>query len=82
MYDEVPTKERPRILGLTASLLNSKVKYDNLEKHIQDLEKSMRSCVRTASDHGQVIDSISKNSRFASLRTALSNYGQTLVFFF
>ena len=54
MYDEVPVNERPRILGLTASLLNSKVKFDNLEKHIQDLEKSMRSCVRTASDHGQV----------------------------
>ena len=54
LYDEVPIGDRPRILGLTASLLNSKVKFDDLETHIQDLEKSMRSCVRTASDHGQV----------------------------
>ena len=54
LYDEVPPSDRPRVLGLTASLLNAKVKFDDLESRIQELEKSMRSSVRTASDHGQV----------------------------
>ncbi|VDO32172.1 unnamed protein product [Onchocerca flexuosa] len=42
--------DRPRILGLTASLINSKIPPSNLEQLLEKLERIMHSSIETASD--------------------------------
>lgn len=42
--------DRPRILGLTASLINSKTSPSSLEQLLERLERIMHSAIETASD--------------------------------
>lgn len=48
--DVVPLKDRPRILGLTASVLNSKAKEREVERRIRDLEAALSARVLTVSN--------------------------------
>lgn len=48
--DVVPPGERPRILGLTASVLNSKAKEREVERRIRDLETALNARVLTVSN--------------------------------
>lgn len=50
-----PEDERPRILGLSASLLGQKVKPGELEKGIKGLESILMSRSRTAPDISEVV---------------------------
>ena len=42
--------EKPRILGLTASVISSKTKPNQLESLMRELESAMHSAIETASD--------------------------------
>ncbi|XP_077537077.1 endoribonuclease Dicer-S-like isoform X2 [Haemaphysalis longicornis] len=48
--DVVPQEDRPRILGLTASVLNSKAKEREVERRIRDLEAALSARVLTVSN--------------------------------
>lgn len=48
--DVVPAADRPRILGLTASVLNSKAKEREVERRIRDLEAALSARVLTVSN--------------------------------
>ncbi|XP_022241304.1 endoribonuclease Dicer-like isoform X2 [Limulus polyphemus] len=49
-FDTCPKENHPKVLGLTASILNGKCKPSKLEKHIQNLELNLRSTAETARD--------------------------------
>ncbi|VDM95207.1 unnamed protein product [Thelazia callipaeda] len=49
-YERVDRESQPRVLGLTASLINSKIPPNSLEKLLEKLEKIMYSSIETASD--------------------------------
>ncbi|VDK54896.1 unnamed protein product [Gongylonema pulchrum] len=49
-YGQLAKANRPRILGLTASLINSRTSPDKLEQLLQKLEAVMFSSIETASD--------------------------------
>ncbi|VDM39187.1 unnamed protein product [Toxocara canis] len=49
-YAELPENARPKILGLTASLINSKTPPEKLERLLEKLELVMNSSIETASD--------------------------------
>ncbi|XP_022250670.1 endoribonuclease Dicer-like [Limulus polyphemus] len=49
-FDTCPQKNQPRVLGLTASILNNKCKPNQLESKIRNLELTLRSKAETASD--------------------------------
>uniref|UniRef100_A0A0M3IIT9 RNA helicase n=1 Tax=Ascaris lumbricoides TaxID=6252 RepID=A0A0M3IIT9_ASCLU len=49
-YSQLPKSERPKILGLTASLINNKTPPSNLERVLEKLELIMQSNIETASD--------------------------------
>ncbi|XP_077992696.1 endoribonuclease Dicer-like [Glandiceps talaboti] len=50
MYDVCPTTQYPRVLGLTAAILNGKCDPAKLEHRLGDLEKTMRGTAETATD--------------------------------
>lgn len=52
--DVVDEKQRPRVLGLTASVINSKATEIQVENKIHNLETAMRSHVVTISDQASV----------------------------
>ena len=49
-FDTCPLENRPKILGLSASLINSSISPDQLEEQIVKLEKTMRSRCDTSCD--------------------------------
>uniref|UniRef100_A0A915PW20 Uncharacterized protein n=1 Tax=Setaria digitata TaxID=48799 RepID=A0A915PW20_9BILA len=49
-YGQLSEADRPRILGLTASLINSKIPPGSLEQLLEKLERIMHSSIETASD--------------------------------
>uniref|UniRef100_A0A915BN58 Dicer-1 n=3 Tax=Parascaris univalens TaxID=6257 RepID=A0A915BN58_PARUN len=49
-YSQLSKSERPKILGLTASLINNKTPPSNLERVLEKLELVMQSSIETASD--------------------------------
>jgi endoribonuclease Dicer len=49
-FARVPSQDHPRILGLTASVLDGKVKPNMISEKIKDLEHTLRSVCKTASD--------------------------------
>uniref|UniRef100_A0A158Q8D5 Endoribonuclease dcr-1 n=1 Tax=Elaeophora elaphi TaxID=1147741 RepID=A0A158Q8D5_9BILA len=49
-YGQLAGVDRPRILGLTASLINSKVPPNSLERLLEKLERIMHCSIETASD--------------------------------
>uniref|UniRef100_UPI003AFB824B AncD1D2 n=1 Tax=synthetic construct TaxID=32630 RepID=UPI003AFB824B len=53
-YKNLEQNDRPRILGLTASVINSKCKPNQVEKKIKELEATLNSRVVTASDLEEV----------------------------
>ena len=53
---DAPANERPRILGLSASLLAKKVKPGELKKGVKGLEEILMSCARTSQDLKEVIE--------------------------
>ncbi|XP_070576462.1 endoribonuclease Dicer-like [Ptychodera flava] len=50
LYDVCPKEEYPRVLGLTAAILNGKCDPAKLECRLRDLEKTMRGTAETATD--------------------------------
>ena len=52
---DAPVEERPRILGLSASLLGKKVKPGELSKGVKGLEEILMSHARTSQDLNEVI---------------------------
>ena len=53
---DTPPEERPRVLGLSASLLGTKVKPGELKKGVIKLEATLMSCARTSKDLQEVVD--------------------------
>ncbi|VDK24628.1 unnamed protein product [Anisakis simplex] len=49
-YSQLPKNERPKVLGLTASLINSKTPPSKLEQLLERLELTMNCSIETASD--------------------------------
>ncbi|KAM3723467.1 Endoribonuclease dcr-1 [Dirofilaria immitis] len=49
-YGQLTEVDRPRVLGLTASLINSKIPPSSLEQLLEKLEGIMHSSIETASD--------------------------------
>ncbi|CAI4229108.1 unnamed protein product [Auanema sp. JU1783] len=49
-YREIPKDERPRMLGLTASLINDKTPPSKLERKLRKLEKVLDSAIETSSN--------------------------------
>ncbi|EFO26258.1 hypothetical protein LOAG_02227 [Loa loa] len=49
-YGQLTEVDRPRILGLTASLISSKIPPNSLEQLLEKLERIMYSSIETASD--------------------------------
>jgi len=49
-FENCPRELRPRILGLTATLLNSNCKADRVEEEVRSLEKTFLSKVATCKD--------------------------------
>lgn len=71
--------DRPRILGLTASLINSKIPPNNLEQLLEKLERIMYSSIETASDLVSVgfncfVFNIMKKSTFSLLFSNIEMY--------
>ncbi|CAH2084703.1 unnamed protein product [Euphydryas editha] len=53
-FEKVPKNKQPRILGLTATLLNSNVKLHKVEETLRDLETTFQATIATANDMGEV----------------------------
>ncbi|CAG9562769.1 unnamed protein product [Danaus chrysippus] len=49
-----PKYEQPRVLGLTATLLNSNVKLNKIQETIRDLETTFQASIATADDMGEI----------------------------
>uniref|UniRef100_A0A0M3J7B6 Helicase ATP-binding domain-containing protein n=1 Tax=Anisakis simplex TaxID=6269 RepID=A0A0M3J7B6_ANISI len=49
-YSQLPKNEQPKVLGLTASLINSKTPPSKLEQLLERLELTMNCSIETASD--------------------------------
>ncbi|XP_032516970.2 endoribonuclease Dicer isoform X1 [Danaus plexippus] len=49
-----PKNEQPRVLGLTATLLNSNVKLNKIQETIRHLETTFQASIATADDMGEV----------------------------
>ncbi|XP_076355471.1 endoribonuclease Dicer-like isoform X2 [Tachypleus tridentatus] len=49
-FDTCPKEDHPKVLGLTASILNGKCKPSKLEECIQNLELTLRSTTETVKD--------------------------------
>ncbi len=62
VIQDAPPEERPRILGLSASLLATKVKPGELRKGVVGLEQILMSRARTAKDLKVVIENATKPS--------------------
>ncbi|KAL3124728.1 hypothetical protein niasHT_001565 [Heterodera trifolii] len=62
-YRTMSTK-RPRVLGLTASLLNRRVSPSNIENTAKRLERIMHSHVETASDLATICKYVQKPKKF------------------
>ncbi|XP_045498782.1 endoribonuclease Dicer isoform X2 [Colias croceus] len=54
-FEACPTNEQPRILGLTATLLNSNVTLNKVEKTLQDLETTFHATIATVNEMGEVL---------------------------
>uniref|UniRef100_A0A1B6DNE2 Uncharacterized protein n=1 Tax=Clastoptera arizonana TaxID=38151 RepID=A0A1B6DNE2_9HEMI len=54
MFQNTPKEEHPRILGLTATLLNGNIKVENLEEEIHKLEITLQSKIATATNESLV----------------------------
>ncbi len=66
-------QNRPRILGLTASITGQKIESDQLEKAAKDLENILQARIETGSDQMEII----RNSTFAIVKPQrCSNYEQ------
>ncbi|KAF7638234.1 hypothetical protein Mgra_00002206 [Meloidogyne graminicola] len=59
-YMKLQVQQRPRVLGLTASILNKKVPFSRIEFTAQLLEKIMDSRLETASSYTQICKYITK----------------------
>ena len=53
-FAKIPDQDHPRVLGLTASILDGKVKCDMIPVKIKELECTLRSVCKTASDLNEV----------------------------
>lgn len=51
-----PADEHPRILGLTATLLNRNISIGQVAKNIRDLEVTLHSTIATVNEMGEVLD--------------------------
>ncbi|CAH0719966.1 unnamed protein product, partial [Brenthis ino] len=53
-FELCPVNKQPRILGLTATLLNSNVKLSKVEENLRNLEITFHATIATANDMGEV----------------------------
>ncbi|XP_052740940.1 endoribonuclease Dicer isoform X2 [Bicyclus anynana] len=53
-FENCPKQEQPRILGLTATLLNGNVKLNKVEEILRELETTFQATIATANDMGEV----------------------------
>ena len=49
-FSDCPQRQLPKVMGLTASIVNGKVKPYKLESEIQKLERTLRSTCETSQD--------------------------------
>ncbi|XP_038213849.1 endoribonuclease Dicer isoform X2 [Zerene cesonia] len=54
-FESCPVHEQPRILGLTATLLNSNVTLNKVEGTLHDLETTFHATIATVNDMGEVL---------------------------
>uniref|UniRef100_A0A0N4ZYI6 RNA helicase n=1 Tax=Parastrongyloides trichosuri TaxID=131310 RepID=A0A0N4ZYI6_PARTI len=54
-YNLIPNEKKPIILGLTASLFNSRLKKEKIEMLLRKLEYKMHSTIVTADDFSQIV---------------------------
>ncbi|XP_050348802.1 endoribonuclease Dicer [Nymphalis io] len=53
-FEDVPKNKHPRVLGLTATLLNSNVKLNKVEETLRKLEATFQATIATVNDMGEV----------------------------
>nr|XP_026496410.1 endoribonuclease Dicer [Vanessa tameamea] len=53
-FEVVPKNKHPRVLGLTATLLNSNVKLNKVEETLRRLEATFQATIATVNDMGEV----------------------------
>ncbi|KAI5634354.1 hypothetical protein NE865_12902 [Phthorimaea operculella] len=54
-FDGVPVKDQPRVLGLTATLLNANVNIGKVEDSLRELETTFHATIATVNELGEVL---------------------------
>ncbi|XP_072932653.1 endoribonuclease Dcr-2 [Epargyreus clarus] len=54
-FESCPPSEQPRVLGLTATLLNGNVKLNKVNDTLRDLETTFHATIATVNDLGEVL---------------------------
>ncbi|CAB3254713.1 unnamed protein product [Arctia plantaginis] len=55
-FEDCPKVKQPRVLGLTATLLNANVKLNKVEETLHDLEITFHATIATVDELGQVLN--------------------------
>nr|UYS55133.1 dicer 2 [Diatraea saccharalis] len=55
-FDECPVDKQPRVLGLTATLLNANVTINKVEETLRDLETTFHATIATVNELGEVLN--------------------------
>lgn len=55
-FEDCPKQKQPRVLGLTATLLNANVKTSKVEEILHDLEITFHATIATVDELGKVLD--------------------------
>ncbi|XP_047990748.1 endoribonuclease Dicer [Leguminivora glycinivorella] len=55
-FEHCPTHKHPRVLGLTATLLNSNVAISSIQQSLKDLETTFHATIATVNELGEVLN--------------------------
>ncbi|XP_075975251.1 endoribonuclease Dcr-2 [Anticarsia gemmatalis] len=71
-FEGCPKEDQPRVLGLTATLLNANVKTSKVEDTLHDLEVTFHATIATVNELGEVLNYSTNPNEMVQVYTALN----------
>ncbi|XP_041980153.1 endoribonuclease Dicer [Aricia agestis] len=80
-FEHCPPDKHPRVLGLTATLLNANIKYSKVEDTLKTLEKTFQATIATVNEMGEVLTYSTNPKEYIQyyLPPALSNDAHSAI---